>query len=455
MNGRYPVRRGRSIILAAVVAAGLAVISACGGGGSGAPAGTWATLGAQLNGTTGRAFHAAVKLDSGDVLLVGGQDGDGTPLSGTGYAERFRTALFGFDRETTFDATASFRIAPVATLVPDTPGAPFPTPDDLVIVGGQLDFGVGFVTATTAAASPLWLDPTGTPMGGGEYNQAETRTVAPEPVQIDDLATGLFPVPIQGAALVTDPTNGVVYMIGGRDGNTGFALADIRVYDPLVGTGGGFVDTTVALGTPRYGHTATLTQLGNILVAGGWDSTGTPLSSTELIAATGGPGTLSVSAGPNLEIPRAAHTATALNGGFDLLLFGGVTTGDALAGATVGHVAEQIDQVGGFLYGWTATPRIYHTATLINTSQVLIAGGLESAGAGGFIASDRAEIVDATGLTPTQSATGSLATPRFGHTATRLDDGTVIAAGGLSGWSTTPAALPAINSAERYFPERY
>jgi hypothetical protein len=50
---------------------------------------------------------------------------------------------------------------------------------------------------------------------------------------------------------------------------------------------------------------------------------------------------------------------------------------------------------------------------------------------------------------PSFNTTGSLATGRYFHTATLLNDGTVLVIGGLDGSSPTPLPLA---SAELYFP---
>jgi len=77
---------------------------------------------------------------------------------------------------------------------------------------------------------------------------------------------------------------------------------------------------------------------------------------------------------------------------------------------------------------WTATgsmgrPRYVHTATLLASGKVLVAGG---SGITRYLAS--AELYDpATGL---WTATGSMDTARWGHTATLLPSGKVLVAGG-------------------------
>ncbi len=69
------------------------------------------------------------------------------------------------------------------------------------------------------------------------------------------------------------------------------------------------------------------------------------------------------------------------------------------------------------------TPRLIHTATLLQNGKVLVVGGHNGVGA---IAT--AELYDpATGI---WSLTGPLLTPRYRHTATLLPDGKVLVAGG-------------------------
>src|SRR5438477_350710 len=76
--------------------------------------------------------------------------------------------------------------------------------------------------------------------------------------------------------------------------------------------------------------------------------------------------------------------------------------------------------------GSLATARYGHTATLLPNGKVLVAGGGDSFGQ--EVAS--AELYDpATGL---WTATGSMATARFQHTATLLPNGQVLVAGGFN-----------------------
>ena len=80
--------------------------------------------------------------------------------------------------------------------------------------------------------------------------------------------------------------------------------------------------------------------------------------------------------------------------------------------------------------GWTTvgsmtTARYSHTATLLPSGKVLVAGGWNNS-SGGFLAS--AELYDP--VAGTWSTTGSLSTARYGHTATLLPSGKVLVAAG-------------------------
>jgi fibronectin type 3 domain-containing protein len=85
--------------------------------------------------------------------------------------------------------------------------------------------------------------------------------------------------------------------------------------------------------------------------------------------------------------------------------------------------------------GSLSIARAYHTATLLQNGKVLIAGGLGSNG--GLLNS--AEIYDP--VTGNWSSAGSMIKSRYAHTATLLPNGTVLLAGGLSNMPLSSAEI--------------
>jgi hypothetical protein len=203
------------------------------------------------------------------------------------------------------------------------------------------------------------------------------------------------------------------------------------------GTPNGFVYTG-SLKTARYSHTATLLNNGTVLIVGGLDVNGTLATAEIYNSATG-----TFSATGSLNIARCYHTATLLNNGM-VLIAGGNSEGP---GGPAYASAELYDPATGVftLTGSMNTGRYYHTATLLNNGMVLMAGGvgLDST----YMTLSSVELYDP--ATGTFSYTGSLNTDRESHTATLLNDGTVLIAGGYgylsSGWGN-------LTSAELYSP---
>ena len=203
--------------------------------------------------------------------------------------------------------------------------------------------------------------------------------------------------------------NGLVLIAGGAS-NSG-PLASAELYNPATGA----FTPTGSMTTTRQNHTATLLNNGMVLIVSGNDSAF--FSSAELY----NPSTGAFTATGSLHTPRQLQTATLLNNGL-VLIAGGDNGGAALAGAELYNPAT-----GTFtLTGSMSAARVLHTATLLNDGRVLIAGGQDSNGD----VLDSAELYDP--LTGTFTPTNNMTVPREFHTATLLNNGTVLMAGGKS-----------------------
>jgi hypothetical protein len=226
--------------------------------------------------------------------------------------------------------------------------------------------------------------------------------------------------------------SGRVLVTGGFSDVSGF-LRSAELYDPAHGT---WSDTTsLGIAREREQHTATVLPNGKVLVAGGEGSSG-PLSSAQLY----NPETQSWSDTGDLVIARRSHTATLLPSG-KVLVAGGVGSGFSYLNS-----AELFDPAGNNGMGsWSSigslqTARDFHTATLLPSGEVLVAGGYGS----GTVPLNSAEFFDP--AMGSWSSTGSLGTARDIHTATLLSSGKVLVAGGANLSSGT------LSSAELYDP---
>ncbi|TMK30558.1 MAG: hypothetical protein E6G61_06125 [Actinobacteria bacterium] len=219
--------------------------------------------------------------------------------------------------------------------------------------------------------------------------------------------------------------------------------------EPPVGTW----RSTGSMSVARKLHTATLLPNGQVLVAGGVDSdddaSAKALASAELYD----PRTGTWSATGSMLHPRAWHTATLLPNGL-VLVAGGQCPGLYEKGCPAvedpsGAMpdAELYDPKTGT---WTATgsmtsPRFEHTATLLADGRVLVAGAELAPDA--IVAST--ELYDpATGR---WTATRDLLTGRWQQFAVGLPDGGALVAGGFGPISLAPDRL--LNSVELYSPE--
>jgi len=281
--------------------------------------------------TGGRYGHTATLLPNGNVLVAGGSNHDFTS------AELYNPATGTW---TVTGRLGSGRHGTTATLLPN---------GKVLVAGGRDE-------------SP--------PFGGNWLVSAELY----DPATGTWTATGSL-ASARGYHVATLLANGKVLVAGGYNGNY---LASAELYDPASGSW----SATGNLVTARDGGTATLLPNDKVLVAGGFGGGGFSdvLGSAELYDAASG----SWTATDSLETARQVHTATLLPNGQVLVAGGFDTSNSSIANA------ELYDATSG---SWTATGslatgRANHTATLLPDGQVLVAGGED----GGIAALASAEL---------------------------------------------------------------
>jgi N-acetylneuraminic acid mutarotase len=220
---------------------------------------------------------------------------------------------------------------------------------------------------------------------------------------------------------VTVLLDGRVLVAGGDDFQI-VTIGTADLYDPWSNTW----TTSGPMNAMRSFHAATLLADGRVLVTGGIDPGGGLFDSAEIYD----PATNAWTASGTMNATRQNHTSTLLPDGTVLVAGGfgldsGTTTGTYLASADIYDPATQsFTQVGPM-----SSARSQHTATLLQNGLVLLAAGAKGSNLGGWL--NTADLYDPTqkSFTPT---TGNLKNARIDHTASLLPSGKVLLAGGSS-----------------------
>ena len=218
------------------------------------------------------------------------------------------------------------------------------------------------------------------------------------------------------ATLLPDGT----VLVAGGTGDAGVGLASAELYDP----GSRSWTAAASMEGARGYHTATLLPDGTVLVAGGG-----LLASAELYD----PDSRSWSATGEMIEARFRHTATLLPDG-TVLVAGGCCSGDLPGPVDSLASAERYDPASRT---WAAAGAMFeardsHAATPLLDGSVLVVGGWRSSGGGGGV--EPQPLVSAELYEPgsgSWTTTGGMIEAR--SVATLLPDGMVLAVGGCCG----------------------
>lgn len=268
--------------------------------------------------------------------------------------------------------------------------------------------------AVPASAGALVAGPASVAVPAGAHSSSPANTFVP---------TGSMTVRRSGAT-ATLLGDGDVLVAGG-------GTASAELYHPATGT----FTATGSMSAPRTDATATLLQDGDVLIAGGLGIGSKPdqnLTSAELYDPSMG----TFSPTGSLNVGRAGATATLLGNG-DVLVAGGACNGAGYgcdAGSFLVNLksAELYDpstgvwsRTGSMRYG-----REFQTATLLPNGEVLVAGGLNGCDDDFCTDLASAELYDP--VTGKWLRAASMRVGREQQTATLLDNGDVLVAGGLN-----------------------
>ena len=279
---------------------------------------------------------------------------------------------------------------------------------------------------------------------GGVLSSAELY----DPAAHSFTPTGAMTVARAGQT-ITMLRDGRVLLTGGVK-NAGFrsALAGAEIYDP----GAGAFSATGSMATPREGHTATMLRDGRVLIVGGSGNGVSTLDSAEVYDPSSG----TFSRTGHLNQPRVAHVAALLGSGKVLIAGGG--RGGMPGGYISYDTAEIYDPAARSFAPMRAhmtSDRVGAAAVKLNDGRVLIVGGKS-----GRVATSRHPNLFS--LTPLNSAeifdpesgtfirTGDMRAPHYLPTATMLDNGDVLVVGG---WTIKGPVVAGMRDAEIYRPE--
>lgn len=224
----------------------------------------------------------------------------------------------------------------------------------------------------------------------------------------------------------TQLADGRVLVVGGSPAASGSALASAVIYDPATRSWSGAGTLTTA----RYQHTATLLPSGKVLVSGGVGTS--PLASAELYDPAGN----SWSPAGSFSAARCLHAATLLPNG-KVLLSGGLDASTLSLASTESYDPGSNSWAAAGSTAPLATSRAEHTATLLPSGQLIVAGGIHRLSSS-FVNLNSTELYDPAANTWSGGASslGAVAS----HQALLLADGRLVLLGNGQVQVYTPAS---------------
>lgn len=396
--------------------------------------GSWHMAAHQLN--VARAGHASVRLSDGRVLLVGGVTQGNVQI---GSAELFDPQ------------TESFTLAPPLSNAVGS-GAVFSLGNGRALFLQRLqDSDAEVFNAATNAwtlVAPVPAGGSGPAMtvlndgrvlvcGGGGNNDVEIYSPVSNTWQV------MAPM-AQGRSNHTATTlpDGRVLIASGLVAGFGqnFPIPSVEIYDPTVSPNGASTlgPNINGPGPGGLSFASVLLPNGKILISGGgytpsFGALLSPLSDAATFDSSSG----TIASVGEMNVSRHDHTATVLNSGLVLLAGGVVDQFGALTPVT------ELFGTGGFPVqpttfaqtGSMAMARSNAQSITLNSGKILITGGVLASG----LATNTAELYDPASGSFTLVAS-VMTTPRVSHAMALLPDGRVLVCGGQDG--TNPNALP-------------
>ena len=223
-------------------------------------------------------------------------------------------------------------------------------------------------------------------------------------------------------ATATLLADGTVLVAGGagRDADNVYRTrSSAEIYDPASKT---WSATTGSMVSARRGHTATLLPNGAVVMVGGAndDPGGATLASAEIYD----PVARTFAVTGSMAMGRQGHTATLLDSG-EILVVGG--SSDAAGSAPLGTAEVYNRGLGtwrptGTRSLWPPITRVDNRANLLTTGHVLLTGDQPVQRPAAELYHPHDEVF---------SFTGAMSRERRNHTATRLFDGRVLIQGGV------------------------